>query len=97
METFNSIGRWANSTFGNPTDGHRPLAKLVEEVGELSKAIRQNSEAIIALELADCVIVLSQIAATYDLDLQQFIDQKMTINRNRVWNVRGDGTADHIR
>ncbi|MCL2376748.1 MAG: hypothetical protein FWC76_05045 [Defluviitaleaceae bacterium] len=79
------------------------LLLLCEEVGELAKAIRKNTEGMsieagsdnfsVAEEMADVVIVLSEIANTLDISLADAFIAKEKINMNRNWEfTSGDKT-----
>ncbi|MDB5178199.1 MAG: putative pyrophosphatase [Patescibacteria group bacterium] len=68
---------------------------LIEEVGELAKAIRKESGVTtdpdshvgnIAHELADVLWVTSAIANMYDIDLEQAFRGKEAINHKRTWS-----------
>ena len=76
---------------------------LCEEVGELAKAIRKNTTGmsigegsdnfIVAEEMADIIIVLSEIANTLGINLADAFIAKEMVNVNRSWNfVGGDKT-----
>lgn len=49
-----------------------------------------------AEELADCIIVGCTGLGTTGYDAQVRVDEKMSRNRSRRWNVRPDGTAQHV-
>jgi len=77
------------------------LLLLCEEVGELAKAIRKNATDMsidinsdnfsIAEEMADIIIVLSEIANTLGISLADALIAKEMINANRSWTfVDGD-------
>lgn len=50
----------------------------------------------IAEELADSMIVNYHAAAVMNIHIHTFIDQKMEINRRRLWKKNADGTGQHI-
>jgi len=69
---------------------------LVEEVGELAKAVRKRTglkvdatdpeaHKSVALELADCLIYLLDIANLADVDLDSAFRAKELINSRKVW------------
>ena len=70
---------WANEVLPN-RDVSSMLIKLMEEMGEVAK---NPSD---ALQLADILILLVDIADNYDIDLTQAVDNRMHINRIRRWN-----------
>lgn len=67
------------------------MLKFVEEVGELAVEVRKASmngltdERLtnIKLELYDCLHYVSQLANIYDIDLNEAIDMKEKINKER--------------
>ncbi|MFN4149314.1 MAG: MazG nucleotide pyrophosphohydrolase domain-containing protein [Candidatus Sericytochromatia bacterium] len=71
------------------------LALLVEEVGELAKAIRKNNNErcdseseiyYVGLELADVFFVLISIANTLQINLSESFVKKEQINNSRTWS-----------
>jgi NTP pyrophosphatase (non-canonical NTP hydrolase) len=65
-----------------PTDA---LRFLLEEAGELAKAIRKDDRGNVAEEVADCVIILDHIADRYDLpSLAQLVGYKVEADRIRL-------------
>ncbi len=67
------------------------MLKFVEEVGELANEVRKASmngltdERLenIQLELYDCLHYVAQIANLYEIDLNEAIDKKERINKER--------------
>jgi NTP pyrophosphatase (non-canonical NTP hydrolase) len=96
-ETIRTIQEWAIDTFGVP-EPFVAYAKLCEEVGELSVALRREPSENIAEEIADVIVCAIHIGSSglCIQDIQRAVDRKMSINRGRKWEVREDGTADHI-
>ncbi|MEK7432847.1 MAG: MazG nucleotide pyrophosphohydrolase domain-containing protein [Cyanobacteriota bacterium] len=75
-------------------DVNMRLTLLIEEVGELAKAIRKsNNERCdtssehydVQLELADVFFVLVSIANNLSIDLSSAFLKKELINNNRTW------------
>jgi NTP pyrophosphatase (non-canonical NTP hydrolase) len=69
---------------------------LVEEVGELAKAIRKTNgqkvgghskQHMVAEEVADVFWLLVDICNRLDIDLAQAFTDKEVINQNRTWEV----------
>lgn len=72
---------------------------LVEEVGELAKAVRKNSAGAsvdpekienydsVQSEIADVLIVLISVANTLDIDIFESLKEKEQININRKWKI----------
>lgn len=74
---------------------------LMEEVGELAKAVRQESglkvsarqpgaPRIVAEELVDCLVYILDLANLTDVDLEHALRQKEALNAKRVWRVEAD-------
>ncbi len=78
------------------------LLLLVEEVGELAKAVRKHSELKtdvadlekrdVALELADILIYLIDLANAEGVDLADALVTKEELNRKRTWAAQSDST-----
>lgn len=78
----------------NLEDPSKKLVLLMEEVGELAKAVRQSvgmkfddstKRTELADELADVQIVLLGLASMMNVDMPAAVIAKETKNRNRVW------------
>ena len=96
-ETQASIYQWARETFGEPRSNFQIYNRAREEFRELGDVLIAGSNDPKAVEeIADVVIVLSQIAERLGLDLGEAIDRKMAINREREWVTNGDGTGQHV-
>lgn len=63
-------------------------ALLNEQINELLP--------MIAEELADSEIVNKHAAAVMSIDLNAYVQHKMTINRRRKWKTKADGTGQHV-
>lgn len=50
----------------------------------------------IAKELADSMVVNYHAATVMNVDIHDFIDRKMDVNRRRKWKRNADGTGQHI-
>jgi NTP pyrophosphatase (non-canonical NTP hydrolase) len=84
-------------------DPVRNVAYLVEEIGEVARAVRRlhrskPAEADrtqlledLAEELADCLAYLAKIATSHGIDLEQAYVGKMERNSVREWPLRSDG------
>src|SRR6266513_5718313 len=96
-ETIRSIQTWGLDTFG-ASDTLAAFAKLVEEVGELSVAIRREGPDQMAEEIADVIVTAIHCGSGGRCirDIQTALNAKMVINRNREWSLKGDGTGDHV-
>lgn len=96
-EDQTTIEEWRSRTFGVTKDAGRLAARANVEMAELIEALSQGDEKAAAFEVADVVIVLYGVAECLGIDLHDTIDDKMKINRERVWKVAGDGTGKHAR
>lgn len=97
-ETQESITQWANETFGPPASNMRVAARANEEMAELLRVLSvDDHHAKAAEEIADVVIVLSRLASNLSIDLQEEIDKKMSINRQREWKLDKTGHGYHVR
>lgn len=97
-ETQESITQWANETFGPPASNMRVAARANEEMAELLRVLSvDDHHAKAAEEIADVVIVLSRLASSLSVDIQEEIDKKMAINRQREWKLDKTGHGYHVR
>lgn len=96
-ETSATIAQWAETTFG-PVDSLDVLARRAQqEILELREALARNASATeIAHEAADITIFLHRLAALVGHDLSTAVDEKMAINRQRRWQLSGDGVGQHL-
>lgn len=76
------------------TDPSKKLVLLMEEIGELAKAVRKTvgmkftnttRQTDIEEELADVQIVLLGLAGVLGVDMQQAVASKEEKNRKRTW------------
>jgi NTP pyrophosphatase (non-canonical NTP hydrolase) len=97
VETSASIAQWAETTFG-PVDSLNVLiSRAQQEITELRDALARNaSPAEIAHEAADITIFLHRLVALVGHDLSTAVDEKMSINRQRRWQLSGDGVGQHL-
>lgn len=99
---------WSQRTFG--TDAERgpigALKHLQKEAKEAEQACIMNAgpggdRGIIAEEMADCLLLLldaSRRAGFTPLELLRAAEQKMAINKARVWlKTVGDVPTEHVR
>lgn len=59
------------------------VVKMVSEASELLDAVLNGKD--VEGELGDCIILLLDLCAMYDIDLAHAGFKKMGINRNRTW------------
>lgn len=78
----------------NTEDSSKKLVMLMEEVGELAKAIRKDSglkftdtteQKEIKEELADVQIILLGLASLLKIDMVDAVREKEQKNRRRIW------------
>ncbi len=78
----------------NTEDPAKKLVMLMEEMGELAKAIRKLSgmkftdttkQSDVKEELGDVLIVLLGLASMVDIDIFDALVEKETKNRQRTW------------
>lgn len=85
-ETINSINQWAEETFG-PCTSQAAMVRAAIEMDEYLATTSYNIE-----EAADVIITLYRIPG-----IQEAINKKMAINRQRKWKLNGDGTGQHVK
>lgn len=103
QQLIEEITGWQDSVFTRAT----PLSAvthLQREAIELTFAIqtkhlkRENGDSDIQAELADCFLLIIGVAHLSGIDLEQAVEEKMAINRRRVWGEPdSDGVVEHVR
>lgn len=91
------INAWANQTF----PGRAPKAALTKlvmaEIPELLIHLQKEGEEGIGQELADCFILLMDLAVIWKVDLPNAIRSKMAMNESRVWTKDAEtGHYQHV-
>lgn len=76
----------------NTTDIEQEFRSLYSELEEALDAYRNESVERVAEELADVTIYTLGIAELLGIDMEEAINNKMTVNENRVYVKREDGT-----
>ena len=85
---------WAIDTFG-PPDPISVYNHFVDEAKELYQDLEKGI--VPREEIADCTILLFQLASCFGLDLLEAIDKKMAVNRKRKWGAPNEqGFTEHI-
>jgi len=87
QELIESIAEWGNKTFPKETIQAR-LYGVVEHLSDEVEELKKDPTS--AEELADCFILLAQLAYESEVNLYQAVQDKMEINRKRKW-----GTTDY--
>jgi hypothetical protein len=94
-ETQHTISDWAVNTFGAAGSNLNIAKKAQEEMHEILEELGENDLSTNAIiEIADVMIVLYHLATDLGCpDIHAVIDEKMTINRTRKWDLK---TNRHI-
>jgi NTP pyrophosphatase (non-canonical NTP hydrolase) len=81
---FQAIRDWAQER-GIYQKGNPPTQtlKLMEELGELSKATIENNEDEVKDAIGDCVVVLTNLAALHGLRIEDCINAAYDVIKNR--------------
>jgi len=64
-------------------------------VAELLTKVAQGRQGV-EEEAADVLVVLYHFAETLGMNLQEEVNRKMAINRQRRWKLDGTGTGQHV-
>ncbi len=80
MNRFELIRQWANAKgIYAKGDPKTQTLKLVEESGELAKAILNDNQDEIVDAIGDCVVVLTSIAHMRGITIEQCIDEAYNV------------------
>lgn len=83
------IGEWGDKTF--------PYATPTTIIKHLQREVKELADSHHSSEVADCTILLFQIAHRYKYSLYNELIDKMNINRDRKWGKPdADGVVEHI-
>lgn len=106
-ETQRTINAWQRETFGE-THPWAAFERMQKEYWELRDAVhkiggpegrgfceRGDLEKARG-EVADVFITLCRVAEELGCDMQDEVDRKMAINRERKWVVDGTGNGQHV-
>jgi NTP pyrophosphatase (non-canonical NTP hydrolase) len=102
-----SISAWGDATFNPVTmsngwrDPWGTFEHLVDpqkgEVWELRRSLAEQNSEHAAEELADCFILLANIAGRIGVNLYDAVSAKMAINRARIWGAPdAHGIMNHV-
>lgn len=84
MIYFDKIRQWADERgLYKEGDLKTQNCKLMEEVGELSKAIIKNNDFLIKDSIGDCVVVLTNLAHLHGTSIEECIEQAYNEISNR--------------
>lgn len=96
-DLMKEITDWQDKTFTEAT----PLSAaehLRREVKELIFDLTNGDFESAKAEMADCQLLLIAVAHLSEVDLELAVEEKMAINRLRMWGVPDDqGVVEHIR
>jgi NTP pyrophosphatase (non-canonical NTP hydrolase) len=89
VSKFDLIRAWAGAR-GIYTDGNSKtqLVKLMEEVGETSKAILKDDRSEIKDGIGDCVVVLTNLAHLCGLTIEECIDAAYSEIKDRKGEMK---------
>lgn len=99
IETQLTVCAWADDTFG-PCTPQVAVDRMLEEIDEL-RALEGDPTVCEATrrirdECSDVVIAMYRVAETLGFDLHKAIYSKMSLNRERKWQVSSAGVGYHI-
>ena len=78
VNIFELIREWARARGIDKADPYKQLRKLAEEFGEVANAMtKENTEGLL-LEIGDMVVVLTNLAMIYGLDIEDCITAAYT-------------------
>lgn len=85
MNKFELIRKWAsNKGIYEKGDPKTQTLKLVEESGELAKAILNDDQKEVIDAIGDCVVVLTSIAHMRGVTIEQCIDEAYNVISKRT-------------
>jgi len=90
------IVQWAHATFGHKRNLRTITRKLKEEIKELQDAFEAMDFTRIGDESADVQILLWDAMFLLGLDPVEEILKKLTINRQRDWDIDKHGVSRHV-
>lgn len=91
------ITRWAQERFPHRTDHHAIHKLMVEEIPEMAMHKKEHGTGTIGTELADCFILLFDLASLWKVDMAHAIFEKMQINYARQWQMDDNGIMQHTK
>lgn len=90
------ITRWASDRFPHRTDHHAIHKLMVEEIPEMAMHKKEKGTEAIGTELADCLILLLDLASLWEVDVVDALREKMGINYARSWAQDANGIMQHV-
>ena len=100
-ETQRSITQWAQKQFGASVSEvalrmNLEVAELLSIAALHREPVSPEEHRLIAEELADVEIMLRQVAEMCGVNLQNAVNWKMRINRQRAWTRLPGGRHQHV-
>lgn len=89
------ITRWASEQFPHRTDHHAIHKLMVEEIPEMAMHKKEKGTEAIGTELADCLILLLDLASLWEVDVVEALRTKMKTNYARQWKMDNNGIMQH--
>lgn len=90
------ITRWADEQFPGRTDHQTVFKLVVHEVPELMIHKKEKGLEGIGTELADCFILLMDLASMWNVNVMEAIRTKMKVNYQRIWERDAHGIMQHV-
>lgn len=79
------LSKWHMAKYGhNKPDLQRALVKLMEEVGEIARAVLRDDYEEASLECADCLFLLCHISAALGYSLEEQTETKWLVIVERL-------------
>lgn len=97
VEVQKFVNRWANLTFPDREPDSSIFKLVMEEIPEMLLHKKQHGVEGIGDELADCFILLLDLATIWNVDIALAIRRKMRVNMNRSWvKDKATGFYNHV-
>jgi NTP pyrophosphatase (non-canonical NTP hydrolase) len=104
-----AIGEWSDEQFGKDESRFFGMYNhLVQEMGELrmevaslemqggaEKMLRKDRGVYAAGEIADCIMLLLDMANKLGVDMEKAVLTKLETNKQRTWTLSSDGVPTH--
>jgi NTP pyrophosphatase (non-canonical NTP hydrolase) len=100
QKLMDELREWGDATFGDRQNPIGIAAHLVREAKELHEAILRSDSVNDWMELADCFILLLEVASHLGVDVNKLVwlaRKKLEVNKRRKWGKpEADGSVQHI-
>lgn len=95
-EAAHTVHTWANDAFPGRVPEASLMKLVMEEIPELLQHRKEKGLEKIGEELADCFILLLDLAEIWKVDVPNALRLKMTTNAARTWELdRATGFYNH--